>query len=91
MAAVAVPLIVKCPGFGGNRYIAEQVQHVDIMPTILDLLDIPVNRESQGNSFRKLIEGDTQEVSEFAYSQAFTTFGELPLELTSNTASSGPR
>ncbi|MFA7403205.1 MAG: sulfatase [Pelobacteraceae bacterium] len=42
---------------GGTR-IARQTQGVDILPTILDYLQIPVNHEAQGASMMPLINGD---------------------------------
>lgn len=42
---------------GGTR-ITRQIQGIDIMPTILDYLQIPINHESQGNSLMPLIRGD---------------------------------
>ncbi len=41
----------------GTR-IARQVQGIDIMPTILDYLQIPQNHESQGVSLLPLVKGD---------------------------------
>lgn len=51
-------LIMKFPGgqYGGKR-IPEQVQGLDILPTVLSYLDIPVNHEAQGNNLLPLIEG----------------------------------
>jgi arylsulfatase A-like enzyme len=49
--------------------ISRQVQGIDIMPTILDYLQIPLNHESQGNSLMSLIKGDEAgfKGSEYAY------------------------
>jgi arylsulfatase A-like enzyme len=49
-AEVAVPLIVKLPysrSFGKKR---DLVQHVDLMPTVLDVLGLPESPASQGRS-----------------------------------------
>ncbi|MDD5553460.1 MAG: sulfatase [Candidatus Omnitrophica bacterium] len=51
-----VPLIVRVPGKQG-RQIRELTQNVDIMPTILDLLGIPVPRQAQGKSLVDLMDG----------------------------------
>ncbi|MBU0674752.1 MAG: sulfatase-like hydrolase/transferase [Proteobacteria bacterium] len=52
-------LIMRFPGdeFGGRR-IERQILGIDIMPTILNYLDIPVNHEAQGNSLLPLIRGE---------------------------------
>ncbi|HET8922733.1 MAG TPA: sulfatase-like hydrolase/transferase [Candidatus Acidoferrum sp.] len=53
-----VPLIVKLPnGRATGREVVEQVRTMDIMPTILDLLDIPLPTELDGASLRPLLLG----------------------------------
>ncbi|MGD1075515.1 MAG: sulfatase [Thermodesulfovibrionales bacterium] len=62
-------LIMRFPQgeFGGKR-VQEQVQGIDIMPTILNYLDIPVPHEAQGNSLLQLLKGDgSGSPSEFAF------------------------
>ncbi|MFH1619536.1 MAG: sulfatase [bacterium] len=63
---IHVPLIIRLPEqfsklrFGTHRplsVIDTQVQLIDLMPTILDLLDIPVPRQCQGKSLTPLMEG----------------------------------
>lgn len=56
---VKTALMFRFPGneHGGAR-IATQTQGIDIMPTILDYLQIPLNHESQGNSLMPLIQGN---------------------------------
>jgi arylsulfatase A-like enzyme len=58
-AVVKNALIVRFPGaeFGGKR-VPEQVSGIDLMPTILNYLDIPVNHEAQGQSVLPLLRGD---------------------------------
>ncbi|GAM09275.1 iduronate 2-sulfatase [Geobacter sp. OR-1] len=41
-----------------GKRISRQVQGIDILPTILDYLQIPINHESQGASLMPLIKGD---------------------------------
>jgi arylsulfatase A-like enzyme len=62
-------LIMRFPqGEYSGKRITEQVQGIDIMPTVLSYLDIPVNHESQGNSLLPLIQGDkVAPASEFAF------------------------
>ncbi len=53
-----VPLIVALPGgAGGGRRVVEQVRSVDVVPTVLDVLGLPVPGEIDGTSLRDLLEG----------------------------------
>jgi len=61
--------IIRFPGneFGGKR-ISSQTQGIDIMPTLLDYLDIPINHEAQGISFMPYIESSrSEEINEYTY------------------------
>lgn len=54
-----VPLIVKQPGAeSGGRRVADVVQIVDIVPTILDLAKAPIPGNLRGKSLVPLFEGD---------------------------------
>lgn len=56
--AMRVPLIIKQPGsMGGGRRVADVVQHVDIVPTILDLAKAPAPSGLAGRSLRAALEG----------------------------------
>jgi len=52
---VHVPLIIKGPGIPKNIIYENCVQHIDIVPTILEILNIPQRKESQGRSLLPLI------------------------------------
>jgi arylsulfatase A-like enzyme len=69
---IRVPLIIK-PPFADlkGKHISKQVQLIDIMPTILDLLGIPINKEAQGASLVALIKpGDvSKDFDRYAFSQ----------------------
>ncbi len=52
-----VPLVLAGPGIPRGRVIAELVEDVDIMPTTLDYLGLPLPAGVQGTSLRPLIEG----------------------------------
>ncbi|MFH1798293.1 MAG: sulfatase, partial [Candidatus Omnitrophota bacterium] len=56
---IRVPLIIKHPGLKRIRgqTINRQVQLIDVIPTILDFLNIPVSHSMQGGSLLPLIEG----------------------------------
>jgi arylsulfatase A-like enzyme len=52
-------LLVRLPnGEKGGRRIAEQVQGLDLVPTILDYLGIPADQSMQGTSLMPLVRGD---------------------------------
>lgn len=48
---IHVPLFIRLPGQVGGQVIAERISSVDIMPTILDLLDVDIS-ESQRDQLR---------------------------------------
>ena len=55
---IHVPLIVKQDGNeGAGRRVADVVQHVDLVPTILDLVKAPVPANLRGRSLKPLLEG----------------------------------
>lgn len=57
---IKVPLIFRLPGIiQGDRRIPEQIRHIDIMPTILDFLALPVPGEVMGESFAGVLKGDS--------------------------------
>jgi len=71
-ATQSVPLIVRLPALmPKGRIIDSQVENVDIMPSILELLGLPVPREVQGRSFVPLLLEKTAGRERFAYSETF--------------------
>jgi N-sulfoglucosamine sulfohydrolase len=58
---IEVPLILRLPsrGWQGGRVQAELVSNVDVFPTLLDLLGIPVSDAVQGGSLLPLLDGET--------------------------------
>ena len=76
---IHVPLIIKLPpdldsALCPNSAIDQQVQLIDIMPTILNLLNIPVNKECQGESLVPLINGTALEnFNQYVYTCGGTT------------------
>lgn len=65
-----VPLIVKLPGAGAHRQVAQAVSTVDVLPTILDELRIPVPKAVQGHTLAAALVGRTAEGSAI-YSESF--------------------
>jgi tetratricopeptide (TPR) repeat protein len=55
---IRVPLIVKLSaGAASGRRIRDVVQHIDIVPTILDLAKAPISGDLRGRSLRALLDG----------------------------------
>ncbi len=55
---IRVPLVVKLPrNVNHGHRVAIPVQHIDLVPTILDLLDAPTPAGLRGRSLRALVEG----------------------------------
>jgi len=58
-ADVRVPLIVKQPfGEGAGRQISLPVQHIDLLPTLLDFVRAPVPGNLRGRSLRPLLDNE---------------------------------
>lgn len=57
--AYHVPLIVRDPRRPGSGRVSAFTEHVDLLATILDLIDAPVPRQTQGQSLRSFLEGQT--------------------------------
>jgi arylsulfatase A-like enzyme len=68
-SAVKSALVVRLPdGKQGGKRIAEQVQGIDIMPTVLDYLGIPLDHSQQGSSLLPLVNGEPGAAgTEYAY------------------------
>src|SRR5690606_35975699 len=56
--AVHVPLIVRAPWSLGRRRVPATVEHVDVVPTILDALGLPVPAALPGRSLLGLARGE---------------------------------
>jgi arylsulfatase A-like enzyme/lipopolysaccharide biosynthesis regulator YciM len=75
-----VPLLILAPGHESGKS-NTVVELVDLMPTILDLLDIKVPDSVQGKSVAKILNG-SKVADEIAYSESLTAmqhFGAEPL------------
>ncbi|MBA3430853.1 MAG: sulfatase-like hydrolase/transferase [Actinobacteria bacterium] len=53
---VRVPLIIAGPGVS-HTTVDQQVRHVDLLPTLTDMCDIPIPPDIDGRSLRPLLEG----------------------------------
>ena len=82
--ALRVPLLVKLPhGEGAGRHVTVPVQHIDLVPTILDLVRAPIPGELMGRSLRSLLTDEGARVdSQAIYSESlagYLRFGGQPL------------
>jgi arylsulfatase A-like enzyme len=67
---IGVPLIVRGPGgFGGPKMIEAPVSHMDIFPTVCDLVGIPAPAWLQGKSLLPLVRGETDVLHEQLFAE----------------------
>jgi arylsulfatase A-like enzyme len=72
---IRMPLIFYIPGFSApKRILDSQVSMIDVMPTLLDLLDIGYDVPMQGSSLRELMRAGLREEDPPAISE-FTDIG----------------
>lgn len=65
---VKVPLIIKAPTFPKNQIVSTQAESIDIMPTVLELLRIPVPNRGDGKSLVESVKGGPHDKI-FAFSE----------------------
>ena len=64
-AALRVPLLVKQPeAEGAGRRVAAPVQHIDLLPTVLDLVRAPIPSGLRGRSLRRVLDGGEEPVGD---------------------------
>jgi arylsulfatase A-like enzyme len=71
---IAVALMMRLPvreGWSGGRRLSPMISNIDVLPTLLDALGVPIPEAVQGVSFRGLLDG------EVADGPRDTAFGEL--------------
>lgn len=75
---VRVPLLIHAPGLLVPHRVQEPVQTIDIMPTVLDTLDIPRPPRVRGRSLRSLLATPTAtgQGSAFAETEEWTLLAE---------------
>jgi choline-sulfatase len=67
-----VPLIVRVPGMKSGKVVQRQAQQVDVVPTILELLGLPVAAGVDGRSLAPWISGDGPAGEDRAETAAFS-------------------
>lgn len=76
-----IPLIIRHPdGIGAGKRIGGLVQHPDLLPTMLEALNIPTPDGLHGKSLLPLMRGDTDDVREFAVSGRYSRQMSLSLK-----------
>jgi arylsulfatase A-like enzyme len=66
---IEVPLIMTVPGVPGGVTHPQLIPNVDVLPTLLDLLDLPHPPNLQGRSFAALIHGGDYEPNERIFAE----------------------
>ena len=72
---VRVPLIFVGPGVPAGRFVKQPVGLADVMPTVLDLLDIPIPPNAKGRSLLPLFSAKADTELRPIFSEAWQTTG----------------
>ncbi len=81
---INIPLVLTSPRkLPQGEQIENQVRLIDLMPTVLDILDIPFSQEIQGKSFYPLIQGK-KDFQEYAFSETTPCGYSCPKRLEKN-------
>jgi arylsulfatase A-like enzyme/predicted Zn-dependent protease len=70
-STVRVPLIIRAPRSFPVKRVERIVEHVDIVPTILDMLDVPQPAAIQGRSLLGLMLGRSEKGFDAAYTETY--------------------
>jgi len=79
-STIWVPLIIAGPGAKASR-VKDYVSHVDILPTVCDLLGLPKPLSAQGDSLRPLLEGKRRKAKPIYFEalDGYINLGAAPL------------
>ncbi len=66
-----VPLIIYDPSAPNGRRVKQIVRHIDLMPTLLELFELPPDPAAQGQSLQPLLTGTGSWLSVPAFSQSY--------------------
>jgi arylsulfatase A-like enzyme len=66
---IEVPLILSTPNITGGSVYQEMISNVDLMPTLLELAEIPLPNNLQGRSFHNLINGEAYTSNEAIFAE----------------------
>lgn len=67
--ALRVPLFIKAPNIGSKK-ISALTQSIDIMPTVLDLLKIPLINYIDGKNLTPIINGKLEKIRDYAFAES---------------------
>ena len=67
-----VPLILHRPGLLDPRVVLEPVRHIDLLPTILDILSLPLPEDVSGRSLLPLATGESDGAPPPSYFEALS-------------------
>jgi len=70
-STVRVPLIVRAPFDFPLKFVEQAVEHVDLVPTVLDMLDVPIPEFCQGRSFLNSMFRPKKDEPSIAYSETY--------------------
>lgn len=59
-----VPLLIRVPGMGVGRRVSSPAQHIDLVPTLLSALGLPLPGYLEGRDLSPLFQGGTEEAAE---------------------------
>ena len=71
---VRVPLIILVPGGPSRVVIENQVRTIDVTPTILEALEVPVRSSMEGESLMDLMRGQQEAEPRIAYADALNAY-----------------
>ena len=67
--SIRIPLMIRHPqGLGAGKRIAGLTQHVDLLSTILEFLDVAPPSDVEGHSLWPLVRGETERIRTHAFS-----------------------
>ncbi|MEM9381532.1 MAG: sulfatase [Planctomycetota bacterium] len=72
--SVRVPMIVRAPGIGSGRVVDDQVRTIDVLPTVLELLGVPLRSAVDGRSMVDLMRGASEDEPRIAYADALNLY-----------------
>jgi len=69
---IEVALIMRLAsrdGWHGGRVVTEMISNIDYVPTLMDLLGLPIPERIQGRSFRPLLDGEAYEPHDAVFAE----------------------
>ncbi|MDG1050201.1 MAG: sulfatase, partial [Planctomycetota bacterium] len=72
--SVRVPLIIRVPGGASDAVVNAQVRTIDIAPTVLEVLEVPVRSRMEGASLLDLMEGQQEDQPRIAYADVLNAY-----------------